>query len=207
MRSVIFCVSTLILLNIASPPRPPAKVNVYTFYLLISLLPSLGSIIPVFFMEMIFIFLQKVKCTDFKCLIHCFDKYLYYITIISIRIKNICITPESSFMLPASQLSTHMRPSKWSGCLPHSGKINYWGNSLLQEEKTLFLGGQTKRQEAVLRSVSLIDWLLSRVLIILEEGSKMRRGLWERLVEKCKFPCKFEKCSAQAGMTALHASS
>lgn len=180
--------------------------NVYTFYLFMSLLPSLGNIIPMFFMEMLFIFLQKVKCTGLKCIIHCFDKYLYYITVISIRIKNISITPESSFMLLASQLSTHMWPSKWSGCLPHSGKIKYWGNSLLQEEKTLFLGGQARRQEAMLRSVSLIVWLPSKVLI-LEEGSKMRRGLWEQLVEKCKFPCKFEKCSAQAGMTALQASS
>ena len=66
---------------------PPPKMNVYTFYLFMSLLPSLGNIIPMFFMEMLFIFLQKVKCTGLKCIIHCFDKYLYYITVISIRIK------------------------------------------------------------------------------------------------------------------------
>lgn len=138
-------------------------------------LPSLGNIIPMFFMEMISVFFTESEMYRSKCIIYCFDKYLYYIIVISIRIKNISVTPESSFMLPAHQLSTHMWPTKWSGCLPHSGKINYWGNNLLQEEKTLFLGGQARRQEAMLRSVSLIDWLPSRVLI-LEEGARWGGG-------------------------------
>lgn len=134
-----------------------------------------------------FIFLQKVKCAgDFKCIIHCFNKYLYHITIISIRIKNICITPESSLCSQQVNSQLHMRiSSKWSGCLPHSGKIKYWG--AFYRRKTLFLGGQTKRQEGNAQ-ICLPHWLATEQGINnLEEGSKDEEGALRTIVEKCKF--------------------
>lgn len=97
-------VSTFILFTIAffSP-----RVNFHSFYLSISLLPSLGDITPIFFIRWFF-FWQKSNVQILSAQFTEFWQMHTCIIAIPIKIKNAFITSESSFSHPASQLSTHM---------------------------------------------------------------------------------------------------